>query len=194
MPKSLGWRIGHLASDETGFGRLRPSLIFGQGLVSCLPYLAAKRIRAALYRMMNVSIGSKTVIYGKMILIGEGDIARRLKIGSRCRINAPCRFDLMDDITIGDDVSLGYGVTIVTSLHNMTNPKRRAGKAIGRPVKIGNGVWLAANVHVLPGVTIGDGAVIGAASVVTRDVPPHTLAVGAPARVVRDLSCAPLEQ
>jgi maltose O-acetyltransferase len=56
-----------------------------------------------------------------------------------------------------------------------------------KPIRIGSGVWIGGGAIVLPGVTIGDGAVIGAGSVVTRDVPPETLAVGNPARIVRSL-------
>ncbi|MGZ6099020.1 MAG: DapH/DapD/GlmU-related protein, partial [Myxococcaceae bacterium] len=65
-----------------------------------------------------------------------------------------------------------------------------AGPSRSAPIVIGDGAWIAARVTILPGVTIGAGAIIGAGSVVTRDVSPHTLAVGNPARVVRRLNAA----
>ena len=97
---------------------------------------------------------------------------------------------LVDDgrITIGDNVMLGPNVTIATALHPL-EAEARSKKENQRnlPVVIGNNVWLAAGVTVLPGVTIGDNAVVGAGSVVTRDIPANTLAVGVPAKAVRPI-------
>lgn len=126
---------------------------------------------------------------------------------------------IQDDarVTIGDDVSFGPNVTIVTPVHPLLPDERRkmrdpdgnpAHLCYARPVVIGNNVWLGANVVVTGGVTIGDGCVIGAGSVVTRDIPPNSLAAGVPCRVIREITerdsmrnlpqimadCAPLEK
>lgn len=96
---------------------------------------------------------------------------------------------LMDSgkITIGDNVFIAPNVCIITEEHAMDVERRRAGLEYARPVTIGNDVWIAAGALILPGVTIGDGSVIGAGSVVTKDIPPHSLAVGNPCHVIRSL-------
>lgn len=96
---------------------------------------------------------------------------------------------LMDSgkITIGDNVFIAPNVCIITEEHAMDVEQRRAGLEYARPVTIGNDVWIATGVLVLPGVTIGDGCVIGAGSVVAKDIPPYSLAVGNPCRVIRNL-------
>ncbi|WP_295127413.1 DapH/DapD/GlmU-related protein [uncultured Chitinophaga sp.] len=93
-------------------------------------------------------------------------------------------------IVIEDDVLIGSGVNIYVENHRFSNPDIPIidqGHESSRPVRICKGAWLGANVVVLPGVTIGEGAVIGAGAVVTKDIPPHGVAVGAAARVVKQL-------
>lgn len=119
------------------------------------------------------------------------------RIGSRTFINF--NFTCQDDgpVTIGDDCNFGPNCTIVTPLHPMVASERNRmkdanGKDIrlcyAKPVVIGNSCWLGANVVVLPGVTIGDRCVIGAGSVVTRDIPADSFAAGVPARVIRTIT------
>lgn len=100
------------------------------------------------------------------------------------------------EVTIGDHCNFGPNVTIVTPLHPMLADERRAmqnrsGKAVrvcyALPVHIGNDCWLCAGVTVCPGVSIGDNCVIGAGSVVTRDIPAGSFAAGVPCRVIRRL-------
>ncbi len=100
-------------------------------------------------------------------------------------------------VTIGDNVNFGPNVTIVTPIHPLVASERRrmlgkdgkpAHLCYARPVSIGNDVWLGANVTVCGGVTIGDGCVIGAGSVVTRDIPPNTIAAGVPCKVIREIT------
>ena len=118
-------------------------------------------------------------------------------IGNRCFINF--NFTVQDDaeVTIGDDCNFGPNVTIVTPVHPMLPGERKAilgpdGKkkrvCFAKPVRIGNDCWFGANVVVCPGVTIGDGCVIGAGSVVVKDIPPHTFAAGNPCRVIREIT------
>lgn len=88
-------------------------------------------------------------------------------------------------VEIGHHVLIATGCSILTATHDVDPGTRWSNGVLGKPVKIGNGVWLGANVTVLPGVTIGDGATIGAGSVVTKDIPPHCVAAGVPAKVIK---------
>ncbi len=91
-------------------------------------------------------------------------------------------------ITIGDDTRIGPGVQLLTPTHPLEPGIRREGWESAEPITIGRNVWLGGAVVVCPGVTIGDDTVVGAGSVVTRDLPPGVLAVGNPARVVRSIA------
>ena len=91
-------------------------------------------------------------------------------------------------ISIGDNVQIAPNVTISTAGHPVHPETRSTQYEYGRPISIGNDVWLGAGVIINPGVTIGDGAVIGSSSVVTRDIPPMTIAAGIPCRVIRQIT------
>ena len=91
------------------------------------------------------------------------------------------------EVRIGDHVMIGPHTLITTVSHPLSARERREYLAWAKPVTIGNDVWIGGNVTVLPGVTIGDRAVIGAGSVVTEDIPADSVAVGAPAKVVKEL-------
>lgn len=92
------------------------------------------------------------------------------------------------DIYIGDSVMIAPNVTIATGTHPVCPELREQVYQYNLPVHIGNRVWIGAGSIILPGVTIGDGSVIGAGSVVTRDVPAGVVAVGNPCRVLREIS------
>ena len=100
-------------------------------------------------------------------------------------------------VTIGDNVLIGPNVTLATPMHPLLpeerNVRQRADGSVynleyARPIVIEKDCWLASNVIVCGGVTIGEGSVIGAGSVVTRDIPPHSLAAGNPCRVIREIT------
>lgn len=91
-------------------------------------------------------------------------------------------------ITIGDDVLIGPNVQLLTPIHPLQPTPRRDKLEGGLPITIGNNVWLGGGVIVCPGVTIGDNTVVGAGSVVTKNLPAGVLAVGNPARVIRELN------
>jgi acetyltransferase-like isoleucine patch superfamily enzyme len=86
-------------------------------------------------------------------------------------------------VTIGSRVLIAPNVTIVTERHGVEVQSRRDGIVYAQPVTIGDDCWIGVNATILPGVTIGKGSVIGAGAVVTRDIPPFSLAWGVPARV-----------
>ena len=105
-----------------------------------------------------------------------------LHIGDGVFVNRGAQIDVRERVTIGAGCNIGFGVTILdTDFHPITG----AGPTT-QPVTIGDDVLICAHATVLKGVTIGPGAVVGAGSVVSRDVPPRTLVAGAPARVVRE--------
>ena len=90
-------------------------------------------------------------------------------------------------VTIGDNVMIGPNCGIYTPNHPLNADERLNNEEIGLPVSIGDNVWIGGNVVVLPGVYIGDNAVIGAGSVVTKNIPPYSLAVGNPCKVIKKL-------
>jgi maltose O-acetyltransferase len=90
-------------------------------------------------------------------------------------------------ITIGDDVQIGPNVQLLTATHPLEPQPRRDKWEAAEPITIGDNVWLGGGVIVCPGVSIGADTVVGAGSVVTRDLPAGVVAVGAPARVLREL-------
>lgn len=123
--------------------------------------------------------------YGCFISVGENFYAN-------------FNFTVLDTcpVTIGDNVYIGPNVSIVTALHYLDPVPRRMRYRddgspydieFGKPITIGNDCWIASNVVICAGVTIGDNCVIGAGSVVTRDIPSNTLAAGNPCRVIREL-------
>ena len=92
------------------------------------------------------------------------------------------------DIFVGDNVMFGPNVIIATAGHPVDPPLREKVAQFNIPVRIGKNVWIGAGALVLPGVTIGDHSVIGAGSVVTKDIPPNVVAVGNPCRVLREIN------
>lgn len=114
------------------------------------------------------------------------DFGRNLRFGENVLVNSGCRYQDQGGIDIGDGALIGHNA-VITTLNHELEPARRCDMH-PTPVSIGRDVWLGANVTVLPGVNIGDGAVIGAGSVVTKDVAANTVVVGVPARYVRDIT------
>ncbi|MCX4818412.1 sugar O-acetyltransferase [Streptomyces sp. NBC_01142] len=116
------------------------------------------------------------------------DYGHAISIGDRTFVNFNAVFLDAAPITIGADVQIGPNVQLLTPTHELDTERRRAGWEKALPVTIGDNVWLGGGVIVCPGVTIGENTVVGAGSVVTRDLPAGVLAVGNPARVVRELT------
>lgn len=113
------------------------------------------------------------------------DCGKNIKIGKNVFINACCRFQDQGGIEIGDGSLIGHNTTIATLNHDFNPLKRR--NLTPSPVKIGKNVWIGSDCTILPGVTIGDGAIIGAGSVVTKSIPQNVIAVGNPARVIKEI-------
>ena len=123
--------------------------------------------------------------------VGAGTIVRapfycdygyNIHLGAQVFLNFNCVILDVTEVHIGDQTLLAPGVQILAADHPRDPALRRAGQELGRPVHIGRNVWIGAGALVLPGVCIGDDAIVGAGSVVTRDVPAGATVVGNPAR------------
>lgn len=110
-----------------------------------------------------------------------------LSIGERFFANFHCVILDCAPVTIGDNVMFGPGVQIYTAYHPLEPQLRRELLEAAKPVNIGHNVWVGGNAIILPGVSIGDNSVIGAGSVVTKDVPRDVVVVGNPARILREI-------
>ena len=112
------------------------------------------------------------------------DFPKQMRFGEHVFINHSFTAMSVGGIYLGDRVQIGPHVTIVTDNHDFSNRS----VLICKPVKIGNGVWIGANVTILPGVTVGENAVIAAGAVVMKDVPANSIVGGNPAKVIRMLN------
>lgn len=137
-------------------------------------------LRRALLRLAGLRIGAKVTglkrcrFQSNQVSIGHGSF-----------VNAECRFEGFGRIDIGCDVFLGPQVMILTSTHEVDEDGQVTRMPASKPVRIGDRCWLGARATILPGVTIGEGTVIGAGAVVTKDCKPGAVYVGVPARRLR---------
>jgi maltose O-acetyltransferase len=115
------------------------------------------------------------------------DYGYQTTIGARTFVNWGVIFLDVATITIGDDVQIGPNVQLLTATHPLDPGPRRDKWEAAEPIVIGDNVWLGGGAIVCPGVTIGADTVVGAGSVVTRDLPAGVVAVGSPANVIREL-------
>lgn len=149
---------------------------------------------------MSMHRGASRITIGNDVQIEKGaemstwSSNARIIIGDNCKLRAYVRISAYDSISIGKGLLTGTNVLITDNSHGTTdlaqlriNPDNRLVYSKG-PVVIGDNVWLGNNVCVMPNVKIGDGAIIGANSVVTHDIPSYCVAVGSPARVVKTIA------
>lgn len=113
------------------------------------------------------------------------DYGKPVNIGKRCFIQQCCTFFGRGGITIGNDVFIGPKVNLITINHDLDPDNRSA--TYGRPIVIEDKVWIGIGATILPGIKIGYGAVIGAGSVVTKEVPPMTIVAENPARIIKNI-------
>jgi acetyltransferase-like isoleucine patch superfamily enzyme len=170
-----GGSPGHAVMHETSQEALRIAGELNTG------YHEPAEVRELLARLIGKPVDETVTLFPPF----TADFGKNISLGKGVFINSGCRFQDQGGISIGDDCLIGHNAVIATLQHDI-HPSRR-GDLIPSPVVIGRNVWLGANVTVLPGVTIGDDAVIGAGSIVTKDIPARTIAVGSPARVVRTI-------
>lgn len=159
--------------------------------------LAAARLADRYHRAwLDDDPGARDLLEEMLGGLGEGTVVRppfavdygsNVVLGARTFVNYHLTLADVATITIGNDCQIGPNVQLLTPIHPTEPGARRDRLERAEPITIGDNVWLGGGVTVLPGVTIGDNSVIGAAAVVTRDVPANVVAVGNPARVLREL-------
>ena len=133
----------------------------------------------------------------RLAAVGEGAVIRppfhcdyglHISLGAHVFLNFGCVILDCAPVSIGDRTQIGPGVQILTPDHPREPGPREAGLEFARPIRIGRNVWIGGGAILLPGITVGDHAIIGAGSVVTRDVPSDVVAVGNPCRIIRQLA------
>lgn len=163
-------------------------LILYYGIFKHLPdtgggrMLVFRHMRAWCCRHIFASAGKNINIEGG----ADFGIGNQIRIGDNSGIGIDCK--LRGPVTIGNDVLMGPEVIIFTNGHNHEYtdiPIRLQGTTESKEVRIGNDVWIGQRVIIMPGVTIGDGCIIGAGAIVTRNIPAYTVAAGIPAKVVK---------
>lgn len=137
--------------------------------------------RARLGELIGQEIDASTTIFPPF----HTNLGIQIRIGKNTFINHACSCVDMGGVTIGNNVLIGPRVNLVSENHPV-EPSQR-GFLIGKPVTICDNVWIGAAATILPGVTVGENAIVGAGSVVTRDVPANTIVAGVPARVIRKI-------
>ena len=175
-------RVMRVLREEAGELRLgRRALALASRL---LPLQVGDAWRATLLRRAGFRVGEGTVVRGQPDITGGGSLV----IGSGCVIDVGCTFDLGESITIGDRVTIGSQAMLLTTTHELGPREHRCGDVTLKPVVVEGGAWIGPRAVVLPGVTIGAGAVVAAGSMVSKDVAPNTKVAGVPARLVETLA------
>lgn len=160
---------------------LRADLLRAEGLLGDYNAAAAAARRGAIMRELLGSLGEGVVIRAPFYC----DYGYNIRIGSNVFVNFNCVFLDVCLIEIGDGCQIGPLVQLLTADHPRDPLLRREGLEMGKAIVIGANVWIGAGAIVLPGISIGDDAIIGAGSVVTRNVLPGVTVVGNPARACR---------
>lgn len=172
-------------------------------------FARARRLAGLRHRLRH-PVPASTQFDGEQRVAGSGDVRLgdycrlgpallfetrergRIAIGSHVRINQGCVLVAHSLVSIGDDCLIGEYVSIRDANHGiLAGPPIRLQSHDSAPIRIGRDVWIGRGACILPGVEIGDGAVIGANSVVTRSIPAGTVAAGIPARVLRQRPARP---
>lgn len=180
----------------------RERMLAGELYIADDPQLAREALRAhRLARQYNNSDpgdpqARRALLQELLGYLGDGveirppvyfDYGYQTRIGARTFINFGAVLLDVAAITIGEDVQVGPNVQFLTPTHPLDAGLRRAKYEAAQPITIGDNVWLGGGVIVLPGVTIGENTVVGAGAIVSRDLPANVVAVGNPARVVKEL-------
>ena len=160
--------------------------------------LADHRAAMAWLVRYNAALGAtaddrRRMLIERLAKVGEGaeirppfhcDYGFNISIGSGAFLNFKCVILDVLAVSIGDKTQIGPGVQILTADHPRSPAERATGAEFGRPVRIGRNVWIGGGALILPGVTVGDDAIVGAGAVVTRDVEPGATVAGNPARKI----------
>jgi len=139
------------------------------------------QVRERLSEVIGSQLDESTIIFPPFYT----NFGRFIQIGKNVFINHACSFLDMGGITIEDHVLIGPKVNLVTENHPLTPADRRA--LISKPILVKRNAWIGAAATILPGVTIGENAVVAAGAVVTTDVPDNTIVAGVPAKIIKSI-------
>lgn len=185
-------------TDQEGARTEREKLLAGELYNAGDPALQTEL--AATHRWLvryNAALGAsaserRELLLERLAAVGEGAVVRppfhcdygfNISLGAGVFLNFNCVVLDVVAVSIGDKTQIGPAVQILAADHPRDPAQRAAGLEFGRPIRIGRNVWIGGGAIILPGVSIGDDALIGAGSVVTRDIPASAVAFGNPARV-----------
>ena len=172
-------------------------MLRGELYLAADPELAAERASAQAQLLQINSCAepdARTLLLRNLLgTLGEGaevrspffcDYGYNIHLGRNVFLNFDCVLLDILPIRIGDGTQIGPGVQIYAADHPRDPEVRRSGRELGRPVNVGANVWIGGGAILLPGITVGEDAVIGAGAVVTHDVPPGQIVAGNPARPI----------
>jgi acetyltransferase-like isoleucine patch superfamily enzyme len=146
-----------------------------ESVLGVLPPFTGARLRTRLLRACGLRIGKSSAFWSQPTFSGPLSPLDAFAIGEAVGVNAGCHFELFAPIRLEDDVSVGHDVLFLTRDYLHADG---AVSETTRPITVQRGAWIGARATILPGVTIGEGAVIGAQVVVKQDVPAHTMMTG----------------
>lgn len=162
--------------------------------------IAAKKLFRAYNRTEDEEVGLRNQILRQLFKkLGENvwiepdfrcEFGKNITVEDHVYINFGCVILDCAEVTIGAHALLGPNIGLYAVNHAADAEERISGGCSGKPIRIGKNVWLGGDVKVLAGVTIGDNTIIGAGSIVTKDIPPDVIAVGNPCRVIRKITAA----
>lgn len=175
--------LRNLIKESSSLLKIIPyKIMFGGRLTVGLKQLWGRNTKLVVTRRGKLIIGDMLEAR-RMDYISVQDGA--MHIGNHVFMNQNVSVTCMEKIDIGDRCIIANNVVIVDHDHDFVN-----GGFVSAPVKLQNDVWIGANATVLKGVTIGEGAIVAAGSVVNKDVPAHTMVAGAPARIIKEINKA----
>ena len=150
--------------------------------INRLTYDDLAEVRALFSELIDKTVDDSFALIPPFYATG----GREIRVGRNVFVNQNCTFYDLGGLDIGDDVMIGPNVSLITSSHPIEPSQRRDG-VIAKPIVIERNIWIAAGVTIIGGVTVGENSVIAAGAVVTKNVPPNSLAGGNPARVIRSI-------
>lgn len=145
-------------------------------------YHTPAQLRALFSRLTGKTVDESFALFPPFYT----DCGKNITVGKNVFINMGCKFQDQGGIFIGDGALIGHNVVLATLNHALPPQQRRT--MIPAPIHIGKRVWIGSNATILPGVTIGDGAIVAAGAVVTKDVEENAVVAGVPARMIRKIN------
>ena len=144
-------------------------------------YHTAEELRSLFSLLIGKEVGEGFALFPPVY----ADFGKNITVGRHVFINAGCCFQDQGGVEIGDGCLIGHQVVFATLNHDL-QPRHR-GSMYPAPIKLGRNVWVGSHATILPGVTVGDNAVVAAGAVVTKDVPANAVVAGVPAKIVRTI-------